>query len=79
MGPAALEWLMTQADAEKLTVERFQALPRELGTLLIAFAPLDAVLSESENRWYALLFFLGLGLTFFIASLIWERRRMHVA
>lgn len=49
---------------------------REIGTLLMAFAPLDAAVSEGRlpTLWFLLLF-LGLGASFFIGALVMERRR----
>jgi len=59
---------------------------REVGTLLIAFAPLDAALSERKEHIAGfLLLFLGLGgllfvgaLVLFVGALVLERRRGHV-
>jgi len=52
---------------------------REVGTLLIAFAALDAALSErKEHVAVFLLLFLGLGALLFIGALVLERRRSHV-
>ena len=45
--------------------------------LLIAFAPLDAVLTDEGRRVYVLLFFLG-GLFLFIGSLFLERKHRRV-
>lgn len=56
--------------------ERIEDAMREIGTLLIAFAPLDAALSERrEHVVVFLLLFLGLGALLFIGALILERRR----
>ncbi len=52
---------------------------REVGTLLIAFAPLDAALSERKEHIVGfLLLFLGLGALLFVGALVLERRRSHV-
>ncbi len=49
---------------------------REIGTLLIAFAPLDAALSPGPMPTAAfLLLFLGLGLTLFVGALLIEKGR----
>ena len=49
---------------------------REIGTLLIAFAPLDAALSGGPMPAATfLLLFLGLGLTLFAGALLIERMR----
>lgn len=58
--------------------ERIGDAMREVGTLLITFAPLDAALSESRNVIRGLLYFLGIGLVLFAGSLWLERRRPHV-
>ncbi len=49
---------------------------REVGTLLIAFAPLDVALSEGRipTLWF-LLIFLGLGASLFVGALVLERER----
>ena len=47
---------------------------REVGVLLIAFAPLDAVLVESPRRRNGLLIFLALGLFVFLVAIIVEWR-----
>ena len=57
-------------------VERIEDAMREVGTLLIAFAPLDAALSEGPMPAATfLLLFLGLGLTLFAGALLIERMR----
>jgi hypothetical protein len=56
--------------------ERIEDALREIGTLLIAFAPLDAALTERrEHVAVFLLLFLGLGALLFIGALVLERRR----
>ena len=60
----------------KTAGERVEDAMREIGTLLIAFAPLDAALSERrEHVAVFLLLFLGLGALLFIGALVLERRR----
>lgn len=60
------------------TRERLEDLLREIGTLLLAFAPLDVALSsERPNRWPILLLFLSLGMFFLAIALLAERRRPH--
>ena len=54
--------------------ERIEDGMREVGTLLIAFAPLDAVLAERPAASF-LLSFLILGLVLFTVALVLERRR----
>jgi len=59
--------------------ERIEDAMREVGTLLIAFAPLDAALSERKEHIVGfLLLFLGLGALLFVGVLVLERRRSHV-
>ena len=59
--------------------ERIEDAMREVGTLLIAFAPLDAGLSERKEHIVGfLLLFLGLGALLFVGALVLERRRSHV-
>ena len=56
--------------------ERVEDAMREIGTLLIAFAPLDAALNERrEHVAVFLLLFLGVGALLFIGALVLERRR----
>lgn len=59
--------------ATKIIRERIEDGMREVGILLIAFAPLGAVLAE-RNRVPPLLLFLLLGLGLFIGALILESR-----
>jgi hypothetical protein len=61
----------------KTAYERTEDAMREVGTLLVAFAPLDAVLTEPGRRGYVLLFFL-VGALLFLGSLLLERSRRHV-
>ncbi len=63
----------------KTVQERVEDAMREVGTLLIAFAPLDAALAESRSVVRVLLFFfLLLGVVLFVASLWLERRTSRV-
>ena len=48
---------------------------REVGTLLIAFAPLDAALSENRSIARVLLYFVVFGVALFAGSLWSERIR----
>ncbi len=50
---------------------------REVGTLLIAFAPLDAALAEGSGIAGKFLSFVIVGVTLFAGSLWLERRRTH--
>ena len=55
---------------------RLEELCREVGALLIAFAPLDAALaSDQPNRWGWLLLFLSLGAFLTVYAMIEEIRR----
>jgi hypothetical protein len=56
--------------------ERFEDVLREVGTLLIAFAPLDVALDAQKTKnWWTMLLFLSLGLFFLAIALIAEQRR----
>ena len=60
----------------KTVRERVEDAMREVGTLLIAFAPLDAAFNaERPYIVVLLLFFLSAGALFFTGALILERRR----
>jgi hypothetical protein len=61
----------------KAVQERLEDAMREVGTLLVAFAPLDAALAEGGRATRALLFFLLIGMALFAGSLWLERRRKH--
>ena len=62
----------------KTVQERLEDAMREVGTLLIAFAPLDAALAERPGRTGLLLLFMLYGVLLFIGSLLLERRRSRV-
>ena len=62
----------------KPVLERLADAMREVGTLLIAFAPLDAALVERPGRTGLLLLFMIFGVLLFIGSLLIERRRSRV-
>ena len=55
--------------------ERIEDALREVGTLVIAFTPLDAAFSQTGNRVGRLLLFGLYGLVLFIGALWLERRR----
>lgn len=58
------------------TRERLEEILREIGTLLVAFAPLDAAFAPDLQRALRLmLLFLLAGIFFIHASLLAERRR----
>ncbi len=62
----------------KTVRERIEDAMREVGVLLIAFAPLDVALSEGKGpRLGFLLLFLGLGTLLFVGALVLERRRRN--
>ena len=66
---------MPDQTSVKSAGERIEDAMREIGTLLIAFAPLDAALTERrEHVAVFLLLFLGLGALLFIGALVLERR-----
>ena len=50
---------------------------REVGILLIAFAPLDAAVAVDQKVTRSLLLFLGLGCFLFLSALVIEWRRNH--
>ena len=56
--------------------ERFNEILREIGVLLLAFAPLDAALgSERQDRWSLVLLFVTFGISLIVVSLLNEQRR----
>ncbi|HEV2671763.1 MAG TPA: hypothetical protein VGU74_11760 [Gemmatimonadales bacterium] len=62
----------------KTVQERVEDAMREVGTLLITFAPLDAAFVESRSDAIVLLlFFWIVGVSLFAGSLWLERRRSH--
>ena len=61
----------------KTVQERVEDAMREVGTLLITFAPLDAALAEYGGVARKFLFFLIVGVVLFAGSLWLERRRTH--
>ena len=63
--------------AVKTVQERVEDAMREVGTLLITFAPLDAALAERSGMARKFLFFLIVGVVLFAGSLWLERRRTH--
>lgn len=58
-----------------MVAERFEEAMREIGVLLIAFAPLEAAFSRGAGTLRWLLLFLSCGLLLFIAALYFEGRR----
>ncbi len=58
------------------TRKRIEDFAREVGTLLVAFAPLDAALgSDRPGKWRLMLLFAGAGLMCVGGALIAEHRR----
>ena len=56
--------------------ERVEAAAREIGILLIAFAPLDAAANAAQGQKLgALLYFIALGIGLFSGALLLERYR----
>ena len=74
-----LGWLRERPARARLIVERILEGMRELGVLFLAFAPLDAALSERSFREVAgaALFFSGLGCSLYGAALVLEWRSRH--
>ena len=70
---------MQLSTVQRIGRQRLEELLREVGTLLIAFAPLDVTLGNSrEFRWQWLLLFALLGISLFMTAVIAERRRFRV-
>jgi hypothetical protein len=72
--------IMEEAAPTRRPMDRVEDAMREIGTLIIAFAPLDAVYSaESGNRPRSVLLFVLWGLSFFFGALFleWRRAREH--
>ena len=55
--------------------ERIVEAMREVGVLLVAFAPLDAAFSGGPRALSWLLLFLSFGLLLFVGALVLERKR----
>jgi hypothetical protein len=74
-----LGWLRERPAKARRLADRVLELMRELGVLFLAFAPLDAGLSQRPLRESAgaLLLFAGLGFFLFGAALMFEWRRDH--
>jgi len=72
-----LRWFGNQPTRTRRLRERILEGMREVGILFLAFAPLDAGLSQRSLRESAggLLLFLGLGSFFFGGALVFEWRR----
>jgi hypothetical protein len=68
--------VMAEIAPVRRPIDRFGDAIREIGTLILAFAPLDAVFSpEGSGSLDSVLLFLLLGLSFFLLALLLERRR----
>jgi len=63
-------------EAPKTVRERIQDGMREVGTLLITFAPLDVALADRAQVKFLLLFLL-LGICLFAVAVVLERRGSH--
>ena len=61
----------------KKVQERVEDAMREVGTLLITFAPLDAALAEDSGTARKFLSFVIVGVVLFAGSLWLERRKTH--
>ena len=57
--------------------ERFEETIREIGTLLVALAPLDAALGDLRMNWKGMLFFVIAGIAFLLIAFISEIRRQN--
>jgi hypothetical protein len=51
---------------------RFEDFSRETGTLLVAFAPLEAILGSGNVKWGWMLFFIASGIVFILLSIALE-------
>ena len=70
---------MRRRSSESLARQRLEELGREIGALLIVFAPLDFALGGVEAaQWWRVLLFLIFGALLFVAAVIAERRRRRV-
>jgi hypothetical protein len=58
----------------RLLADRILEAMREIGVLILAFAPLDVALGPSPHSARTLLIFLGLGFFLFAGSLVFEWR-----
>ncbi|MFI5312179.1 MAG: hypothetical protein ACHQQ3_13145 [Gemmatimonadales bacterium] len=68
--------MMTEVAPSRRPIDRVEDAMREIGTLILAFTPLDAVFStEGGGRGRPFLLFLLWGLSFFLGALLLERRR----
>jgi len=65
---------MAHVSEIKTAKERIEDALREIGTLLVTFAPLDAALNRDANV-FSLLIFVVIGIIVFAAALLLERRR----
>ena len=67
---------MSEPVPTRRPIDRVEDAMREIGTLVLAFAPLDAVFSpEGSGSLGSVLLFVLLGLSFFLLALLLERRR----
>jgi len=79
MSAAYCSFMRRDADHPNVR-KRVEDVLREVGTLLVAFAPLDVALSaEKTKSWSSMLPFLSLGLLFLTIALVAEQRRNHDA
>ena len=68
---------MAQLSETKTLSQRLEDAAREIGTLLMAFAPLDAILTDAGRRGSVLLLLL-FGALLFTGALFFEKRRRLV-
>ena len=62
---------------DPILMERFEEIAREIGTLLLVFAPLDAALGDYRAQRSWMLLFFGLGILFIGIALTSEHRRRN--
>jgi hypothetical protein len=70
---------MRRRPSGSLGKQRLEELGREVGALLIAFAPLDFVLGGADGtQFWSMLLFLFLGALLYTMAVITERGRLRV-
>jgi hypothetical protein len=69
---------MVEVAPTRRPIDRVEDAMREIGTLILAFAPLDAVFStDGGGRPRSVLLFILWGLSFFLGALLLEWRRVR--
>jgi len=77
-GPCQIRRMAEPSPAPSVR-ERIEDAMREIGTLVVAFAPLEAAFArESDDRLATTLILLTYGIVLFVGALLFERRRTRV-